>query len=249
MNSVRFQGKPFNITVIQVYALTSNAEKTEVQWFCEDLQDLLEVTPKRDVLFMIGDWNAKVGIQETPEVTGKFGLGVQNEAGQRLIEFCQENALVIANTFFQQYKGIIYTWTSPDGQYWNQIDYILCSQIWRSSTQLAKTRLGADFRSDHELLIAKFRKLKKVEKITRPFRYDLNQIHLYLYTVEVRNRFKGLDLMDRVPEELCTGDREQDHPQEKEMQKSKMAVWGGLTNSWEKKRSEKQRRKGKTYPF
>ena len=117
MNSVRFQGKPFNITVIQVYVLTSNAEKAEVQWFCKDLQDLLEVTPKRDVLFMIGDWNAKVGIQETPEVTGKFGLGVQNEAGQRLIEFCQENALVIANTFFQQYKGIIYTWTSPDGQY------------------------------------------------------------------------------------------------------------------------------------
>ena len=117
MNSVRFQGKPFNITVIQVYVLTSNAEKAEVQWFCKDLQDLLEVTPKRDVLFMIGDWNAKVGIQETPEVTGKFGLGVQNEAGQRLIEFCQENALVIANTFFQQYKGRIYTWTSPDGQY------------------------------------------------------------------------------------------------------------------------------------
>ena len=100
MNSVRFQGKPFNITVIQVYVLTSNAEKAEVQWFCKDLQDLLEVTPKRDVLFMIGDWNAKVGIQETPEVTGKFGLEVQNEAGQRLIEFCQENALVITNTLF-----------------------------------------------------------------------------------------------------------------------------------------------------
>ena len=117
MISVRFQGKPFNITVIQVYALTRNAEKAEVQWFCEDLQDLLEVTPKRDVLFIIGDWNAKVGSQELPGVTGKFGLGVQNEAGQRLTEFCQENALVIANTFFQQHKGRLYTWTSPDGQY------------------------------------------------------------------------------------------------------------------------------------
>ena len=100
MISVHFQGKPFNITVIQVYAPTSNAEEAEVEWFYEDLQDLLELTPKKDVLFIIGDWNAKVGSQEKPEVTGKFGLGVQNEAGQRLIEFCQENTLVIANTLF-----------------------------------------------------------------------------------------------------------------------------------------------------
>ena len=99
--SLHFQGKPFNITVIQVYAPTSNAEEAEVEWFYEDLQDLLELTPTKDVLFIIGDWNAKVGSQETPGVTGKFGLGVQNEAGQRLIEFCQENALVIANTLFQ----------------------------------------------------------------------------------------------------------------------------------------------------
>ena len=98
--SVHFQGKTFNITVIQVYGLTSNAEEAEVEWFCEDLQDLLELTPKKDVLLIIGDWNAKVGTQETPGVTGKFGLGVQNEAGQKLIEFCQENALVIANTLF-----------------------------------------------------------------------------------------------------------------------------------------------------
>ena len=98
MSSVHFQGKPFNITVIQVYALTSNAEEAEVERFYEDLQDLFELTPKKDVLFIIGDWNAKVGSQETPGITGKFGLGVQNEAGQRLIEFCQENALVIANT-------------------------------------------------------------------------------------------------------------------------------------------------------
>ena len=118
MISVRFQGKPFNIMVIQVYAPTSNAEEAEVEWFYEGLQDLLELTSKKDVLFIIGGWNAKVGSQETPGETGKFefGLGVRNEAGQRLIEFCQENALVIANTLFHKHKRKLYTWTSPDGQ-------------------------------------------------------------------------------------------------------------------------------------
>ena len=109
MISVRFEGKPFSITVIQVYASTSNAEEAEVEWFHEDLQDLLELTPQKDELFIIGDWNAKVGTQETPGVTDKFGLGVQNEAGQRLIEFCQKNTLVIANTLFQQHKRRLYT--------------------------------------------------------------------------------------------------------------------------------------------
>ena len=114
----------------------------------------------------------------------------------------QENALVIANSLFQQDKRRLYTWTSPDGQYQNQTDYILCSQRWRNSLQSAKTRPGADYGSDHELLIAKFRlKLKKAGKTTRPFRYDLNQIP-YDYTVEVRNRFKRVDLIDRVPVEL-----------------------------------------------
>ena len=108
MISVRFQGKPFNITVIQDYAPTSNAEEAEAEWFYEDLQDLLELTPKKDVLFIIGDWNAKLRSQETPGVTGKFGLGIRNEAGQRLIEFCQENALVITNTLFQQHKRRLY---------------------------------------------------------------------------------------------------------------------------------------------
>ena len=117
MISVRFQGEPFNIMVIQVYAPTSNAEEAEVEQFYEHLQDLLELTPKKDVLFIIGDWNAKVRSQETPGVTGKFGLGVQNEAGQRLIEFCQENAMVIAKILFQQHKRRLNTWTSPDGQY------------------------------------------------------------------------------------------------------------------------------------
>ena len=160
-------------------------------------------TPKRDVLFIIGDWNKKLGSQEISGITSKFGLGIQNEAGQRLIEFCQENTLVIANTLFQQHKRRFYTWTSPDGQHWSQIDYIfLCSQRWRNSIQSAKTRPGADCGSDHELLIAKFRlKLKKVGKTTRSFRYDQNQIP-YDYTVEVRNRFKSLDLIDRVHDEL-----------------------------------------------
>ena len=128
MISDRFQGKPFNITVIQVYALTNNAEEAEVEWFYEDLQDLLELTPKTDVLFIMGDWNAKVGSQETPGVTGKFALGMRNEAGQRLIEFCQKNALVIANTLFQQHKRRLYTWTSPDGQHQNQIEYIFAAK-------------------------------------------------------------------------------------------------------------------------
>ena len=126
----------------------------------------------------------KVGGQEIPEVTGKFGLGVQNETGQRLIKFCQENTLVIENTLFQQHKRRLYTWTSLDDQHQNQIDYILCNQRWRSSIQSARTRPRADCGSDHELLIAKFKfKLKKVGKTTRPFRYDLNQTP-YNYTVK-----------------------------------------------------------------
>ena len=160
-------------------------------------------TPK-DVLFIIEDWKAKIGSQEIPGVTSKFGLGVQNEAGQRLTEFFHKNTLVMENTLFQQHKRRLYTWTSPDAQYQNQIDYILCSQRWRSSIQTAKTRLGADCGSDHELLIAKFRlKLKKVGKTTRPFRYDLNQIP-YDYTVEIKeiqrirsNRHSVSRTMDR----------------------------------------------------
>ena len=117
MISLCFQGKTFNITIIQVYALTTNAKEAEVEQFYEDLQDLLDLTHKKDVLFIIGNWDAKVGSQETPGVTGKFGLGVQNEAGQRLTEFCQDNALVMADTLFQQHERGHFTWTSPEGQY------------------------------------------------------------------------------------------------------------------------------------
>ena len=174
--------KFITISVIQVCAPTTNAEEAEVEWFYEDLQDLLELTHKRDVFFTMGDWNAKVGSRETPGVIGKFGLGVKYEAGQRLIEFCQEIPLVIANTLFQQHKRRFYTWTPPDGQYWNQIDYILCSQRRRSPIKSAKIR--------RELTVAQIKNfllpnshLKKVRKTTRPFRYDLNQIP-YDYTVD-----------------------------------------------------------------
>ena len=137
--------------------MTSNDEEAEVEWFSENLQDLIELTLKKDILFITGDWNAKEGSQKIPGITGKFGLGVQIEAGQRLKEFCQESTLVIANTLFQQHKRRLYTWISPEGQHRNQIDYILCSQRWKSSIQSAKTSLGADGGSDYELCIAKFR--------------------------------------------------------------------------------------------
>ena len=142
---------------------------------------LSRTNTKKDVLFIIGDWNEKVESQEIPGVTGKLlDLGIQNEARQRLTEFCQENTLVIANTLFQQPKRWLYTWKSPNGKYCNQIDYILCSQRWRCSTQSAKTRPEADCGSDHELFIAKFRLiLKKAGKPTRPFRYDMNSLRLY----------------------------------------------------------------------
>ena len=146
MITVCFQGKSFNITVIQVYAPTSNAEEAEVEWFYDDLQDLLELKPKKDVLFIVGDWNEKVGSQEIPEVTGKFGLGLQNEAGLRLTDFCQENTLVIAYTIFQKQNRCLCTWKSPNGQYQNQIDNILCSRRWRKYTQQ---------KQDRELTVAK----------------------------------------------------------------------------------------------
>ena len=117
MISVHFEGKLFNITVIQVYALTTNVKGAEVEWFYDDLEDLLELTSKKDVLFLTGDWNAKVVSQELTRVTGKFALRVQNEAGQRLTKFCQENTLVIGNTLLQQHKRRLYMWISPDGQY------------------------------------------------------------------------------------------------------------------------------------
>ena len=150
MISVHFQGKPpFSITVIQVYAPTHNAEVADVECFYDDLQDLLELTLKKYILFIIGDWNAKVGSQEIPGVTGKFGFGVQNEAGQRPTEYCQENTLVIENTLFHQYKRRIYTWASPDDQYQNQVDYIFLQPKMEKLYTVSKnkTRSGLWLRS------------------------------------------------------------------------------------------------------
>ena len=149
MISVRFQGKSFNITVIQDYAPTSNTEEAEVERFYKDLQDLLEITTQKDVLFIISDWTAKAGSQEIPGVMGKFSIRIWNEAEQRLIEFCQENALVIANTVFRQHKRRLYTWTSQDGQHRNQINYILCSQRWKA--------LYSQHKQDRELTVAQIR--------------------------------------------------------------------------------------------
>ena len=214
----------------------------------------LELTQKKNVLFIIGDWNAKVGSQETPGVTGKFGLGVRNEAGQRLKEFCQENALVTANTLFQQHKRRLYTWTSPDVQHRNQIDYILFSQRWRSSIQSAKARPGADCGSDHEL-IAKFRlNLKNVGKSIRPFRYNLNQIP-YDYTVEVTNRFKALDLIDCIKNygwKFMTLYRRQGprpSPRKKNAKKAKWLSEEALQIAVKRREVIKQRKKWKMYPF
>ena len=193
--SVRFQGQPFNITVTQDYAPTSNAEEAEVERSYEDLQDLLDLTPKKRCIFHYRGLECKSRKSRNTwsnRETWPWNMEWSRAKANRILA---ENALVIANTLFQQHKRRLYTWTSPDGQHWNQTDYILCSQRQRSSIQSAKTRSRADCGSDHELLIAKLRlKWKKVGKTTRPFRYDLNQIP-YDYTMEVRNRFKGLDLI------------------------------------------------------
>ena len=160
----------WSLIISKANATTSNAEEAEDEWFYEDLTtpDRSNIPPKHP--FHYRGLECKLGSQEIPRVKGKVSLGVQNETGQRLTEFCQENTLVIANILLQQHKRRLDTWTSPDGQHQNQIDYILCSQRWRSSIQSSKTRPGADCGSDHELLITKFRlKLKKVGETTRPF--------------------------------------------------------------------------------
>ncbi|KHJ39844.1 endonuclease/exonuclease/phosphatase family protein [Trichuris suis] len=198
--SIRIKGKPFRITVIQVYALTAGRNESEINQFYPNLQRLLVETPRKDATLILGDWNAKVANQNIVGMTGKFGPGVQNQARARLIEFCQENSLTITNTLFQRPKRRLYTWTSPDGQHRNQINYILCSQRWRSCVQSTKTRPGAGCRSDRELLIAKFGlKLKTIRKADRPNRYNLENIP-HEYGMEVTNKIKGLRLTNRMPE-------------------------------------------------
>ena len=202
MISIRLQGKPTNLTIIQIYAPTTEAEKSTIDDFYMDLQQILDDVPKKDAILVIGDWNAKVGEKAVPDIVGKFGLGKRNEAGERLIDFCQENHMIITNTCFQQPKRILYTWTTPNGQHRNQIDYILCNRQWKSSITSIKTRPGADCGTDHELLLACFRiKLKQHHKPTQTIKPDLQNIP-HKYKVEVKNRFDALNLIDREPEEL-----------------------------------------------
>ena len=182
----------------QVYALISNAKEVEVELFYEDLQDLLKLTAKKDVLFIIEDWNAKVGSQETPGVTGKFDLGVQHKADQRLTEFCQENTLVIANTLLTTQERTVHMGITR----WSTLksDWLHSLHPKIKNLLTAKTRLRAYCDSDHELLIDKFRfKLKTIEKTSRSLRCDLNQIP-YDCTLAMTNRFKGLDLINRRSE-------------------------------------------------
>ena len=161
--SIRFQGKSINITIIQVYAPTT-AASGEVIEFHNKLQEALNNTPRKDLTIIMGDCNAKVGKMKDARVTGQFGLGDRNEAGDRLVQFCEENELSITNTFFEQPDRRLYTWTTPDGNHRNQIDYIICKQRWKTAVQLVKTRPGADCGSDHELLLAGVKiKLKKKE--------------------------------------------------------------------------------------
>ena len=206
MISVHFQGKPF--TVIQVDDPTTSAKEAQVARFYEDLQDLLELTPKKktknEVLFIIGDWNAKVGSQEIPRIIGKFGFGVQNEEEKWLIRVLSREHAGHRKTLFQQNKRLLYTWTSSDCQYWNQIDYILCSKDGKALYSQQKQNLELTVAQIiSSLLQNSGLNWTKVGKINRQFRYNLNQI-CYDYTVEVINRFRGWDPVDRVLEELWT---------------------------------------------
>ena len=189
MISIRLQGKPTNLTIIQVYAPTTEAEEAIIDDFYMDLQQIPDDVPKKDASLLIGDWNAKVGETAVPGVVGNIGLGKRNEAGGRLIDFYQENRMIITNTCFQQPKRRLYTWTTPNGQHRNQIDYILCNKRWKSSKTSIKTRPGADCGTDHELLLACFRiKLKQHHKPTQTPKPDLQNIP-FEYKIEVKNRF------------------------------------------------------------
>ncbi|CAF1413680.1 unnamed protein product [Adineta steineri] len=188
--SIRLQGKPTNLTIIQIYAPTTEAEESIIENFYMELQQLLDNVPKKDTILIIGDWNAKVGETEVPGIVEKFELGKRNEAGDRLIEFCQDNHMVITNTCFKQPKRRLYTWTTPNGQHRDQIDYILCNRRWKSSIKSVKTRPGADCGTDHELLLACFRiKLKQHQKSTQTSKPDLQNIP-YKYKVAVKKQIR-----------------------------------------------------------
>ena len=208
--SIRLQAKPVNISLIQVYAPTTTADEETIASFYHEVQDTLSKTPSSDITIVMGDFNAKVGSGVVDsDATGRFGLGEQNERGEMLIDFCNENELVITNTLFQQHPRRLYTWVSPDGKTRNQIDYIAIKRRWRSSVKAAKTYPGADCGSDHQLLVSSIRtKLKLIKRNTPPRRYDLNKIS-EKYRIEVRNSFQMLLEMDEewTPNELGSAQR------------------------------------------
>lgn len=200
--SIRIKSHPVNLTIIQVYAPTTDAEEETIEEFYDVLQQTIDQTPKKDMMIVIGDLNAKVGDVSVLGTTGKFGLGKRNEAGQKLIEFCASNSMFIANTYFVQPKRRLYTWTSPNGVFKNQIDYIIGSTRWKSSLTTCKTLPGADCGSDHQLLITEIHiKLRKTNKERAPVRFKLDCIPGEFRTA-TGNRFSELELIDREPDEL-----------------------------------------------
>lgn len=199
--SIRIRGKPLNITILQVYAPTADASEDEIEQFYSELQSVLNQIPNKDLLYVMGDFNAKVGEGEDARIVGKFGLGKRNDAGDRLMQFCQENRFRIANTWFIQPKRRLYTWTSPNGQHRNQVDFILCQQRWKSSITSTKTLPGADCNTDHQLLVAKMKlKLCKIKKNTTQKKFNVDNISP-MYAVEVKNRFDLLSPEGKDPDE------------------------------------------------
>jgi hypothetical protein len=202
--TIRIKGKPLNVTVILLYAPTTDATKQDIEQFYATVQRVYDQVPNKDIVYIMGDFNAKVGEGEVARVAGRYGLGVRNDAGDRLIRFCQENKFTITNTLFTQPKRRLYTWTSPDGLHRNQIDYILCQKRWKSSIVAAKTLPGADCGSDHQLLIAKVRlRFCKTKRPTTQRKFDTANISTH-YAVEVKNRFDALSLDDKHPDDIWT---------------------------------------------
>ena len=200
--SIRQQGKPVNITLVQIYAPILDAEDDEIDEFYNMLQKVTDSISNSDVKIIMGDWNAKVGSYKISRITGQWGLGERNEGGDKLLDFCAGNDMVIMNTVFKQPKRRLYTWTSPGGQYKNQIDYMLCSGRWRSTFSSVKTMLGADCGSDHELLLGKIKiRLKSIKKQLRNPRFDVSCI-THHYEVEVKNRFAILTKFNKQPDDL-----------------------------------------------
>jgi len=200
--TIRVRGKPINMTVIQIYAPTTAAVEECVEGFYEQLQKTIDSIPKGDAIIIMGDMNAKVGEGTSSQAMGRFGLGERNDAGDRLIEFCEINNLGLMNTFFPQPKRRLYTWTSPDGKHRNQIDYIMCNNRWRSAIQAMRTLPGADCGTDHELLMAEIRvKLRKSKRKCAPTRYDMERVSEG-YRVDISNRFRALDLLSKEPDEI-----------------------------------------------